>query len=268
MKEILSYIEEKNKGFETGDIFGWLKDSAISPRERLGFAPYMAHFVFSFMDVNRFLLRDINSKDDLQQLVNIHTNEDSHHWPWYLQDLKLMGFDKVQKFSDTLLFVWGDHCIKSRMITYEMAAIVKTLSPKEKIILVEVIEKTGNVFLGLTAEVCREGGDAEKLLYYGDNHLACETGHTMGTQDIETILCAIELSKEEKFSAKSMIDEVYELYHEFVGEMYEFVTSNDYKKLISDEAYDSSINVKMKRTSFSKDGVKVVSNLMSEPVVV
>ncbi|WP_019528249.1 hypothetical protein [Dasania marina] len=268
MKKILNYIEEKNKGFETRDIFNWLNDSSIPPRERLGFAPYMAHFVFSFMDVNRFLLRDLANEDELQQLVNIHTNEDSHHWPWYLQDLKLMNFDKMQKFSDTLLFLWGDHGIKSRMITYEMAAIIKRLSPKEKVVLVEVIEKTGNVFLGLTAKVCREGGDAEKSLYYGDNHLACETGHTMGTKDIEDILCAIELTEEEELSSISMIDEVYELYNDFVDEMYTFVTSNDYRKLTSNEAYGSSIDVKMKSTPFSINGVNVVSNLETEPVVV
>ena len=36
-----------------------------------------------------------------------------------------MKLDKQQSFTETLYFLWGDHGIKSRMITYEMAAIAR-----------------------------------------------------------------------------------------------------------------------------------------------
>jgi hypothetical protein len=227
MESMLRYIDNKNNEFAKRKIFDWLKDKSISPRQRLGLAPYMAHFVFSFMDVNRFVLRDLDNDDALQQLVNIHTNEDSHHWPWYLKDLALFGLDKVQPLSESLSYIWGDHCIKSRMITYEMVAIARTLTPKQKVVLVEVIEKTGNVFLSLTADVCREAGLEGQSLYYGDNHLACETGHTMGTQDIETLLCNIQMTEEERRAGQELIDKVYVLYHDFVDEMYDFVINTD-----------------------------------------
>lgn len=245
MKKMLEYIEQKNQDFGQRKIFGWLKDPQVKPEERFSFAPYMAHFVFSFMDINRFVLRDLNNSDEFQHLVNIHTDEDSHHWPWYLEDLKRMKFDKLQNFTDTLFFLWGDHTIKSRMITYEMTAIAKQLSPKEKIILVEVIEKTGNVFLGCTADACRDAGKGNSFLYYGDHHLACETGHTMGTDDIETKLHGIELSAEETAAGIRLIDTIYGLYHDFVDEMYEFATTNSYQELISAKTYGSGIDREM-----------------------
>jgi len=249
MKHMLEYIGKKNAEFGTRKIFGWLKDSSIDPKQRLALAPYMAHFVFSFMDVNRFILRDMDDSHELQQLVNIHTNEDSHHWPWYVEDLKRMGYDKQQSFTKTLLFLWGDHCIKSRMITYEMTAIAKQLTHKEKIILVEVIEKTGNVFLGCTADVCREAGEGKKFIYYGDHHLASETGHTMGTHNIEALLHELVLSEEEAAAGIKLIDTIYGLYHDFVDEMYEFASSNTYQDLLEAEAYSSSINTRMRKTA-------------------
>lgn len=242
MKNMLEYIDKKNEEFGQRKIFAWLKDPKVKPEERFSFAPYMAHFVFSFMDINRFILRDINDSDDLQKLVNIHTNEDSHHWPWYLEDIKRMKLDKLQNFTDTLYFLWGDHGIKSRMITYEMAAIARQLNTKEKIILVEVIEKTGNIFLGCTAQACKDAGQENNMLYYGANHLASETGHTMGTDDIESLLFEIVFSEEEAAAGIQLIDRIFGLYHDFVDEMHEFAINNSYQELMSSPAYSSHIN--------------------------
>ena len=266
MKEILSYINEKNEAFAQRKIFDWLKNTEVTPQERLSFAPYMAHFVFSFMDINRFVLRDLNDSDELQKLVNIHTNEDSHHWPWYLKDLKRMNFDKVQNFTDTLYFLWGDHCIKSRMITYEMTAIAKGLTPKEKVILVEVIEKTGNVFLGCTADVCREAGEGSHSLYYGDNHLACESGHTMGTDDIESLLHAIPLTDAEVEAGKQLVDTIYTLYHDFVDEMHDFVSNNNYQELVQSNSYNSRIDVTMSPVDFDRQAVQQSAQPESQAV--
>ena len=198
MKRILTYIDEKNAAFGRHAMFGFLTDQTVTAEQRLVFAPYMAHFVFSFMDINRFVLRDLSSNDKYQHLVNIHTEEDSHHWPWYLNDLKKLQMDKSGKFSDWLYFIWSNHGIKSRMLTYDMVGLAKQASPIGKVILVEVIEKTGNVFLGHTADVsCQLNDHDSDYLYYGKHHLDCESGHHMGTPDIEKVLLSIELSEED-----------------------------------------------------------------------
>jgi hypothetical protein len=107
---------------------------------------------------------------------------------------------------------------------------------------VEVIEKTGNVFLGCTARACRDAEKKNNFLYYGDHHLACETGHTMGTEDIESLLHAITLTDDEVAAGVKLIDTVYGLYHDFVDEMYDFATNNSYQELMQADVYSSHIN--------------------------
>jgi len=67
----------------------------LSPRERLAIFPCMAPFILAFGDLNKYVMRDEASTDKHQQLVNKHTYEDDHHWPWYLEDLTALGFDRT-----------------------------------------------------------------------------------------------------------------------------------------------------------------------------
>lgn len=245
MKRILTYIDEKNAAFGRHAMFDFLTDQAVPAEQRLVFAPYMAHFVFSFMDINRFVLRDLSSDDKYQQLVNIHTDEDSHHWPWYLNDLEKLQLDKSGKFSDWLKFIWSDHSVKSRMLTYDMVGLAKQASSIGKVILVEVIEKTGNVFLGHTADVSFQlNGHSKDYLYYGKHHLDCESGHHMGTADIEKKLLAIELSDEEVSDGTRLVDDTYRLYEGFLDEMLEYASSHDLAQMIEGGVYPASISYK------------------------
>ena len=254
MKNILTYIEQKNQEFGQREIFKYLKNKTIPGNQRLAFVPYMAHFVFSFMDVNRFILRELETDDDFQKLVNIHSYEDAHHWRWYLEDLKRLGLDKQQSFSSTLLYLWSDQSIQSRMITYDMIAIARQLSAKEKIILVEVIEKTGSVFLGRTAEVSNELGQKDNYLYYGNNHLACETGHHMGTDNVEDFLHAIILLDDELIKGYALVDKVYNLYNNFVDEMYRYASNHSFEVLVKCGSFPQSIDLEVIDESQYIDG--------------
>ena len=240
MKELIKAIDVKNAAFAQSDIFTFLRDEAIEPQARLCFAPYMAHFVFSFMDINRFIIRDLQQEDAYQKLINIHSYEDAHHWPWYLHDLKKLGLDKQQSLSDTLLFLWGDKTMHSRLITYEMCALSKSLTSKQRIILVEIIEKTGSVFLAETANVVRQCSD-QNLMYYGDHHLACETGHHMGTDNVEDIIYAIDIDDEEYQRGLEIIEQVFDLYQNFVDEMYSFTQANDFYSLLKSARYRGKV---------------------------
>lgn len=263
MKRALSYIERKNASFARHPMFDYLRNESLSAQQRLVFAPYMAHFVFSFMDINRFVLRDLGSHDQYQQLVNIHTDEDSHHWPWYLNDLKKLELDKSGTFTEWLYFIWSDHGISSRMLTYDMVGLVKQASPVCKIILVEVIEKTGNVFLGQTAVVSRQLDSPPEYLYFGQHHLDCETGHHMGTDAIERKLEAIELTPDELEQGIRLIDDAYTLYANFLTEMLSFAQQHDYADMVTRAAYPAGIGESSK-SSYRNDSATPLSE-HSEP---
>ena len=140
------------------------------------------------------------------------------------------------------------------MLTYDMIAIARQLSAKEKIILVEVIEKTGSVFLGTIAEVSNELGQGDNYLYYGNNHLACETGHHMGTDNVEDYLHALVLNDDGLTKGYALIDKVYDLYHNFVDEMYRYASNHSFEDLVKCENFPQSIDLEVIDESQYIDG--------------
>jgi hypothetical protein len=220
-------------------MFEHLRSPDTSAEQRLSFAPCMAHFVFSFMDVNRFVLRDEANLHPHQQLVNIHTEEDAHHWPWYITDLEAMGLDKQMRFSEALRFVWSDATIASRMLTYRFCAIALQATPTERLAIVETVETTGNTFLHLAAEISAQVRDASagRHVYYGAHHAGCESGHHMGTPGVESYLHAIELTPDERERCYSLVDRIYDLYTAFTEEAYRFVTTHSLADLRTDRTF-------------------------------
>lgn len=107
-QDILNVIETKKARFAQASLFQFMQDRSISPLQRLGFAPCIAHFIMSFGDLNKYVFRDESSTDLIQSLINEHTYEDDNHWHWFLRDLQMLGFDRSQSFVDTLRFLWGN----------------------------------------------------------------------------------------------------------------------------------------------------------------
>jgi len=239
MKQVLEHIAVRNQAFACSRMFEHLRSAEASAEQRLSFAPCMAHFVFSFMDVNRFILRDETDPHPHQQLVNIHTEEDAHHWPWYLNDLQAMGLDKQMRFSEALRFVWSDATIASRMLTYKFCAIALNATPTERLAIVETVETTGNTFLHLAAEISAQVKDASagQHIYYGAHHARCETGHHMGTPGVESFLDAIELTRDERRRCCDIVDRIYALYTAFTEEAYRFVTTHSLEQLRTDHSF-------------------------------
>jgi hypothetical protein len=73
MKEVLRHIFEKKRAYATLPLFEWMRDERLDPRERLAFYPCMAHFILSFGDLNKFVLREERPADVYQEMVNAHT---------------------------------------------------------------------------------------------------------------------------------------------------------------------------------------------------
>lgn len=93
----------------------------------------------------------------------------------------------------------------------------------QKLAIVETIEMTGKVFLECTAALCAAWPDAPgKLLYFGQNHADCETGHHMGTAGIMHYLESIKLDAAEREECLVLVDELFMLYGNFVDEMLAF----------------------------------------------
>ena len=230
MKRVLAHITVCSERFAQEPMFRYLRDKTIDPEQRLCFMPMMAHFVFSFMDFNKYILRNEALDTPLQRLINVHTYEDATHWPWWLRDMRSAGLDKTCSFTEAMLFTWSEATRRSRMLVYELIAIAARATPHQLLAIVETVESTGYRFQSTTAEVCREIDD-NPFVYYGNRHLGVESGHFMGTDKAISYIEAIELSDRETLETTALVDRLYRAFTDFVAEMCDWVSSHDLREL-------------------------------------
>src|SRR5689334_10512837 len=107
MKEVLAFIESQKQEFAQLELFKFLKDKSIDPRQRLAFAPCITPFVMNIWEVNKYFFREEPTNDPIQALINVHSYEDDHHFIWYYEDMEKLGFNKSMKYLDVLKFIWG-----------------------------------------------------------------------------------------------------------------------------------------------------------------
>jgi hypothetical protein len=212
MKEVLAYIQQKKQDYEQIPFFQFVRDPNIDPRRRLAWAPYAAPFIMSFIDLNKYLLREEPTSDRLQGIINRHTYEDDHHWLWYLEDLNKLEFDPMLRFSDSLKFLWNDETKTSRLLTYQLCHYAVGATPIQKAILIETIEAAGNVQFSAATLAGRDLQviTGQQYLYFADVHLSVETGRTFGSIATEEFIANIQLDEATRSAAFSMIDVVFE----------------------------------------------------------
>ena len=220
MKAVMRELAQAKRHYSKLPLFEFLRCESIAPRDRLAFFPCMAPFILAFSDLNRFVLRDEASLDTHQHLVNEHTREDDHHWPWYLEDLAKLGFDRSSHVTQVLRSYMKDDAQQNRMLAARLAQLLYGATPTEKLVVVEAIEETGNVLFGLTTKIAvqlqAEGGP--ELRYLGQFHFARETGHVMHGLD-HRILGEIALTELERVRCLDLSFRVFGLFADWSAEL-------------------------------------------------
>ena len=220
MKAVMREMAQAKRHYSKLPLFDFLRSESVAPRDRLAFFPAMAPFILAFSDLNRFVLRDEASKDPHQQLVNTHTHEDDHHWPWFLEDLTKLGHDRHAHLTQVLRSYMKDEFQHNRLLMARLAQLIHGTTPTEKLVIVEAIEETGNVLFGLTAKIATriqaEGGP--ELRYLGQFHFARETGHAMHGLD-HRILDAIALTEFERVRCLDLSFRVFDLFADWTTEL-------------------------------------------------
>ena len=217
---MLRSILSAKRAYATLPFFEFLRDDSISARDRLGFVPCMAPFIMDFGDLNKYVMRDESSTHPHQVLVNLHTYEDDHHWPWYLEDLTRLGHDHRRSTSAVLRDVYSDRTKVNRMLSRKLAHLLYGATPTERLVIIEAIEATGNVLFKLTAKVARqiEVEEGIELRYLGDFHLALESGHAQDGDD-HRALRAIVLDSAARARCEWLVARVFEYFEEWVAEL-------------------------------------------------
>jgi hypothetical protein len=209
--------------FATLPFFAFLRDESVPVCHRLAFLPCIAPFILTFGDLNRWVLRVEPAVDVYQEVINRHTYEDDHHWPWYLEDFTKLGHDLVpQASSDVMRFLWSDATVQSRLLGLRLAHEIWRASPVLRLALIEAIEETGNVFFSQTAQLAKTFQEETgiELRYCGDFHFQRESGHAINSEHVQ--LPMIELDGATREEALRCTDRVFEYFTGCTAEWHAF----------------------------------------------
>ncbi|MBD2326161.1 hypothetical protein [Alkalinema sp. FACHB-956] len=236
MKSILELIERKKQIYAQLPLFTFMADTSLDPRKRLAFAPCMAHFIMSFGDLNKYVFRNNADTRSVQQLVNEHTYEDDHHYPWFLTDLNKLGFNTSKGFVDTLRFLWGDDTPITRQLSYQLAAYTFNAEPIYKVAVIEAIEATGNILFSLTSKVAQElqALNQQEYQYFGQFHFNLENGHAAKSCESEQLLESLVLTEAEQRFAIELVEKVFDIFTAWTDELLAYAQKEGDASQLSD----------------------------------
>jgi hypothetical protein len=210
MNAVLQHIFRLKRDYARLPFFDFLRDETRPPRERLAFFPCMASFIMAFGDLNRLVLREEPTDDPYQRMINAHTYEDDHHWPWYLEDFSKLGHDRVPVAPGaTIRLLYSDATIQNRLLSLRLASLIWNAEPVVRLAIIEAIEEAGNVLFALTSSIATRfrNETGVELRYCGEFHFQRESGHAMNNDHAE--LAGLELTEAQRRDALERVDKVF-----------------------------------------------------------
>jgi hypothetical protein len=236
MQRILDHIEMKKNELARSSFLSFIEDSTLEPRERFAFVPCLAPFAMAFMDLNKYVLRDDASTDPVQQMINIHSQEEDEHWRMYVKDLRTLNMNTTMDLASVLKMLWGNHCKQTRMLAYELSSLVtQHPDPRIRFLIIEAVEGTADVAFDAFCKAANdfEAQTGKRLHYFGKTHDMMEANHTITSDHVEEMMKQIQLTRAEEEAALAAVDQVYKLFHGMFDELLEYAlwTGNFQKDL-------------------------------------
>lgn len=237
MKRILGVIEREQVEFLKNPLFAWTRglDGADTPEEaakRLTkLAGEFSHWVMGFRDLMKFRMtyrpEEFSSNDitrHQQVAINVHAAEDETHWLLFLEDLVTLKAN--QKFdgdiTKMLKYYHSDENDDLRRHTYLVTELIHA-SPILRYPLIEAMEMAGRAFFQSSVVAAKTSG--LNLRYFGDHHLALETGHLMNQEDGrgEDLFVQLSLEPDQLNIATAIVERFYEMISGFCSGVYKRV---------------------------------------------
>ncbi|MDH5693306.1 MAG: hypothetical protein OEZ47_09410 [Gammaproteobacteria bacterium] len=183
MEGILKLIEQSSIELSNNQLCIWLS-SGRRDEDYLGFIPAMSFFVLGFKDmVIEMSSPDVSSP--LQEELNVHCQEDSEHWKWFLGDLRRLRYFPVEngEFSVSALeVIWNEESYATRDLVYTAMYYIKMhQEPIYRLVLIELLEAAFAVFIAAMKKGALDDFHYRELMYFGKNHVEKELSHERGS---------------------------------------------------------------------------------------
>jgi|GEM_PF-1720701 len=179
--------------------------------DKLKFVPRMLFFVLGFKDLMQ-MVRYEDPQTDLEKSVNIHSDEDSFHWEWYLKDLTyISGWFKNSEVSDVISGVWDSDTYEVRKTIYMFSKYIQEYTdPVARMLMIEVLEMTFDKFKEALHPILKDADLYDQLKYFGKAHQETEENHTTGISDDEIIGLINKLPEGLKQQMIKIVNELFD----------------------------------------------------------
>ncbi len=199
-------------------FFEWLHDDRVAIEDRLKFAPMGAFFIMQFRDMNRWVLRFPQARDEFEWVINLGTREDERHSRMFLEDWHKLDINEHLRWraSDVLwwLFLSEDQEVFRRSgIEFISLAVEDGGDALIRFGHSEAGEAAGHVFLSNTAKVAVSlaGKTGLTYRYFGRYHLDLESGHVANT---EGVFEEAVLDPGRRAHSKELCDRMFDLFEQ------------------------------------------------------
>lgn len=191
MQEVMALRDSRQADIGKHPFFEWLHGDSVPLEDRLRFAPMAAFFIMQFRDMNRWVLRFPEPRDEFEWIINLGTREDERHSRMFLADWREQDLDGHLDWTaaDTLwwLFLSPDQEVFRRSgVEFVALAVEDGDDALIRFGHSEAGEATGHVMLGNTATISSALADRDGLeyRYFGPYHLGLESGHVANTEGV------------------------------------------------------------------------------------
>jgi DMATS type aromatic prenyltransferase len=223
LKDLFTRLEQRMLEYKASPFLRFLRDPNVDARQKLRFAPHVAHFVLTFGDLCSLVLPEHPARDLYQELVNANAAEDKEHWRWFLTDLAELEQDPMLRFSDAIRTIWSERTRRTRKLSYHLCHLGLASDSLGRLMLVHCIEGAFKATVFDLDAASKQFGEltGKQLNYLGRSHSESEASHTLENPEIRRRLEGVSLPSDVYRKHCDMIDRSFQLFADFAEEMLE-----------------------------------------------
>ncbi|MDV5145431.1 hypothetical protein R1T08_14720 [Streptomyces sp. SBC-4] len=226
MQEVMVLRDSRQADIGKHPFFEWLHGDSVHLEDRLKFAPMAAFFIMQFRDMNRWVLRFPEPRDEFEWVINLGTQEDERHSRMFLEDWREQDLDSHLgwRASDTLwwLFLSPDQEVFRRSgVEFVSLAVDDGDDALVRFGHSEAGEATGHVMLSNTAAIASALTDknGRKHRYFGPYHLGLESGHVANT---EGVFEEVRLDAGRREQSKELCNRMFDIFERLFDGFHEY----------------------------------------------
>lgn len=171
----------------------------------LAFAPSAAFWVLSFQDMIRLNAQRAKNPE-IKEILEQHVSEDAGHEEWYFEDLRALYGELFAQPKDLFSLRNLDARGTAFSIVSEMFHIEDDYL---RLVFVEVLEATAEVFFENVSLYLRASGDYQKLKYFGATHQKAESAHEMFEAHIKQRTNAFTFTSSQREAARNLVERTF-----------------------------------------------------------